>query len=307
MKISIIGLGSVGSAVATAVSKTGLVREMVLFDIDKERARAAADDLGHASAFGFDINITAVNSYARMKDSEIVIIAAGANQKVGQSRNDLLNANTGVIKDIINKLIPVIDKKKTKIIIATNPLDVMVMLVKQVSKLPSENIIGTGTMLDSARFKIILSRILNVSAHSIESYVLGEHGDTSVLNWSSVTVGNLLLEDFCRQIKKPITVKDKNKIDENVKMAAYEIIKGRGATWDGIGAAVSELVRVIVNDERKILTVSSPDKTGFAMSRPCIVGANGIIAILNSSVDKTEKTALIKSANIIKKNFKTIK
>ncbi|MFQ6745043.1 MAG: lactate/malate family dehydrogenase, partial [Alphaproteobacteria bacterium] len=149
MKISIIGIGSVGSAVATAVSNTGLAHEIVLFDRDGIRARAAAEDLGHAAAFSYDIKITAVNTYRAIRGSDIVIIAAGANQKPGQTRTDLLNANAAVISDIIPRVMANIDPKIVKLIIVTNPLDVMVMLAQQLSKLPANRVIGTGTMLDS--------------------------------------------------------------------------------------------------------------------------------------------------------------
>ena len=178
MKIAIIGVGSVGSAVATAVKNTGLANEIVLFDRDGIRARAAAEDLGHASAFSYDIKITAVSNYRAIRGSEIVIIAAGANQKPGESRTDLLQKNSAVIEDIVPKVMANTDSKNVKIVIVTNPLDVMVMLAQKISKLPATRVIGTGTMLDSARFKIILSRQLGISTRSINSYVLGEHGDS---------------------------------------------------------------------------------------------------------------------------------
>ena len=156
MKIAIIGIGSVGSAVATAVQNTGLAHEIVLFDRDGIRARAAAEDLGHASAFSYDIKLSAVSNYRGIRGSDIVIIAAGANQKPGETRTDLLQKNAAVISDIVPKVMENVDAKKVKLIIVTNPLDVMVMLAQKLSKLPASRVIGTGTMLDSARFKIIL-------------------------------------------------------------------------------------------------------------------------------------------------------
>lgn len=307
MKISIIGVGSVGGAVALSVYKLGLVHDLVLFDIDYARANAAADDLSHASVFGPDIKISVAKNYKNMESSEIVIIAAGGNQKIGQSRTDLSQANAKVMTEVMTKLLPHIDKKKTKIIIVTNPLDVMVMVAQSISKMRPENIIGTGTMLDTARFKFILSRYFGVSAHSVNACVLGEHGDTSVLNWSSVSIGNISLDDFCRGIKKSMTATDKKKIEESVRGAAAEIIRGRGATWDGIGEVVADLVKCILNDEQRILPVSVCDKTGFAMSLPRIVGASGVIATLNPSLVGDEKSALQKSAAIIKKNFLSVK
>ena len=169
MKIAIIGVGTVGSAVATAVKNTGFVHEIVLYDRDAVRATAAADDLGHAASFGFDVKITAVSNYRGIRGSDIVIIAAGANQKPGETRMDLLNKNAAVISDIIPRVMSNVDAKHVKIIILTNPLDVMVMLAQKLSRLPATRVIGTGTMLDSARLRTILSRQLGVSTQSINA------------------------------------------------------------------------------------------------------------------------------------------
>lgn len=306
MKIAIIGVGSVGSAVATAVKNTGLAHEIVLFDRDGVRARAAAEDLGHASAFSYDIKITAVSTYRAIKGSDIVIIAAGANQKPGETRTDLLQKNASVIEDIIPRVMANVDSKRVKIIIVTNPLDVMVMLAQKLSKLPACRVIGTGTMLDSARLKIILSRQLGVSTRSINSYVLGEHGDSSVVNWTSISIGGIDLDDFCKQAKISLPQTTRKTIEHRVKNAAYEIIQGRGATWDGIGAAVADLLHVIVNDEKRILTTSVVDgigKDAVAMSMPRVIGENGVIMNLRTKTSKDEAANLRKSAKIIRKNF----
>ena len=291
---------------ATAVKNTGLAHEIVLFDRDGVRARAAAEDLGHASAFSYDVKITAVSTYRAIRGSEIVIVAAGANQKPGETRMDLLHKNSAVIKDIIPRVMENVDAKNVKIIIVTNPLDVMVMLAQKLSRLPSARVIGTGTMLDSARFKIILSRQLDVSTRSINSYVLGEHGDSSVINWSSVTVGGIALDDFCKQTKISLPQTTRNTIEHRVRNAAYEIIQGRGATWDGIGAAVADLLHAIVNDEKRILTVSTVDgvgKSAVAMSMPRVVGNKGVTISLHTKTNTAETNALRKSGRIIRKNF----
>ena len=306
MKIAIIGVGSVGSAVATAVKNTGLAHEIVLYDRDGVRARAAAEDLGHASAFSYDIKITAVSNYRAIRGSEIVIVAAGANQKPGETRMDLLHKNADVISDIIPRVMENVDAKNVKIIIVTNPLDVMVMLAQKLSRLPASRVIGTGTMLDSARFKIILSRQLSVSTRSITSYVLGEHGDSSVVNWSSVCIGGIGLDDFCKQTKLSLPSTTRKTIEHRVKNAAYEIIQGRGATWDGIGAAVADLLYAIIHDERRILTTSIVDgvgKTAVAMSLPRIIGERGVLMNLRSKTSQEESSNLRKSAKIIRRNF----
>lgn len=309
MKISIIGIGSVGAAVATSVKNTGLAREIVLFDRNGVRARAAAEDLGHAAAFSYDVKISAVNTYRAIRGSEIVIIAAGANQKPGETRTDLLNANTAVINDIIPRVMANIDAKNVKLIIVTNPLDVMVMVAQKLSKLPTGRVIGTGTMLDSARLRTILARQLSVSTQSINAYVLGEHGDSSVVNWSAACVGGIDLNTFCKQAKITLPATTRKTIEHRVHNAAYEIIQGRGATWDGIAGAVADLVRCIANDERRILTVSTVDGVGdkaVAMSLPRIVGNGGVATTLMPKMDSAEAAALKKSAKIIQKNYKSI-
>lgn len=309
MKIAIIGIGTVGSAVATAVKNTGFVHEMVLFDRDGVRARAAAEDLGHAASFGFDVKISAVNNYRGIRGSNIVIIAAGANQKPGETRMDLLNKNAEVIKDIIPRVMANVDAKNVKIIILTNPLDVMVMLATKISKLPASRVIGTGTMLDTARLRTILSRQLDVSTQSINAYVIGEHGDSSVVDWTAATVGALSLDDFCKQMKISLPETTRNTISHRVRNAAYEIIRGRGATWDGIGAAAADLLRCIINDEHRILTVSSVNGSGtdmLAMSLPRIVGANGVIATLRPKLSASESSSLRRSGKIIRKHYDEI-
>ena len=310
MKIAIIGIGSVGSAVATAVKNTGLAHEIVLYDIDGIRARAAAEDLGHASAFSYDIKITAANNYRAIRGAEIVIISAGANQKPGETRMDLVQKNAAVISDVVPRVMANVDNKNVKLVIVSNPLDVMVMLAQKLSKLPAARVIGTGTMLDSARLRVILSRTLSVSPQSINAYVLGEHGDSGIVAWTPATVGAIALDDFCKQTKTPLTANTRATIEHRVRNAAYEIIKGRGATWDGIAGAVADLVRSIANDENRILTVSTVDGIGakaVAMSLPRVVGANGATKTLMPKLDKTESAGLRRSGNIIRKNFDKIK
>ncbi len=305
MKVAIIGIGTVGSAVATAVKSTGLINEIVLFDRDGVRARAAAEDLGHASAFDRDVKISAVSNYRGIRGSDIVIISAGANQKPGQPRSELVTANANVISDIVPRVMANVDSKKVILVIVTNPLDAMVMLAQKLSGLPASRVIGTGTMLDSARLRTLLARHFDVSTQSVNAYVLGEHGDSSMINWSSATIGSLALNDFAKQTKTPLTQAAKNTILHRVHRAAYEIIQGRGATWDGIAAAVSDLMRCIINDEHKILTVSIVEKN-IAISLPRIVSSNGIVATLMPKMTSDESSSLRESSRIIKRNFKII-
>ena len=221
----------------------------------------------------------------------------------------MLNANTAVINDVVPRVMANVDSKTVTLIIVTNPLDVMTMLAQKISKLPSSRVIGTGTMLDSARLRAILSRQLSVSTQSINAYVLGEHGDSSMINWSSASIGAVDLNTFCRQAKISLPQTTRATIEHRVHNAAYEIIRGRGATWDGIAAAVADLLRCIINDERRILTVSTVSGIGasaLAMSLPRIVGRGGVITTLMPKMTAPESAALRKSGKIIRKNFDSI-
>ena len=305
MKIGIIGLGSVGSAVATAIYNTGLVREMVFSDKDGVRAVAAAEDLSHATTFGFDIKINATGGYSKLKDSDVVIISAGANQKPTQKREDLLSANIGVMKDVVSKIMKNVNRNKVVLIVVTNPLDAMTTLVQRLSGLPESRVIGTGTMLDSARFRSELARNLQISPSSINAFALGEHGDNAVLNWSSVSVGGVALEEFCKQTKNSLSSAVRKTIEYRVKNSATEIIKGRGATWDGIAAATADLVRAIVNDEKRVLSVSTV-QNGVAMSMLRIVCASGAIDTLIPKLSLIEVAALRKAEQDIKNQIAKI-
>ena len=202
-----------------------------------------------------------------------------------------------------------VDNPNVKLIIVSNPLDVMVMLTQKLSKLPAARVIGTGTMLDSARLRVMLSRVLSVSPQSVNAYVLGEHGDSSVVAWESATIGVIALNDFCKQTNTPMTDNTRATIEHRVKNAAYEIIRGRGATWDGIAGAVADLVRCIANDENRILTVSTVagvGKNSVAVSMPRIVGNMGATKMLVPQMSNAESSALQRSATIIRKKFDTI-
>ena len=249
-----------------------------------------------------------------MKKLMALMVVAGltfvaCNQKPAETRMDLLHKNATVIRDVVPRVMANVDNKNVKLVIVTNPLDVMVMLAQKLSKLPSSRVIGTGTMLDSARLRVILSRTLSVSPQSIDAYVLGEHGDSSVIAWTPAAIGAIALNDFCKQTQIPLTANTRATIEHRVKTAAYEIIRGRGATWDGIAGAVADLIRSIANDENRILTVSTVDGVGtraIAMSLPRIVGANGATKTLIPKLDKIESNALRKSGGIIRKHYDKI-
>jgi L-lactate dehydrogenase len=299
MKVGIIGIGSVGSAIASRLQAVDIASEIVLIDTDTKRAQASAYDLSHASSFGGS-RIIINGTYKNLADADIVIIAAGANQKIGESRSDLVEKNGMVMLDVVPKIMSVVDKKNIILLVVTNPLDSIVMAIQKISKLPESRVIGTGTMLDSARLRFELAKHFDISAQSIDGYVVGEHGDSSVIKWDTVSIDGVNLNEFVKQTKIPLNPKMKSDIESRVRNSAYEIINGRGATWDGIAASVVDLVKCIANDERRILPtsiVSQKDKAAYSLPR--IIGKNGVI----SSFQVTNLSASIRA---IRNTYKKI-
>ncbi|MDR2770059.1 MAG: NAD(P)-binding domain-containing protein [Rickettsiales bacterium] len=297
MKIGIIGTGNVGGAIASNIMLAGFAHELVLLDADGARATAAALDLGHAAAFSRRPMKISGGGYKDLEGADIVIISAGANQKPGQPRSDLAAANAAAIAEIAKK-IP--KSKELILIIVSNPLDSMVMMAQRASKMAPHRVIGTGTMIDSARLRSILSERLNVAPAEISAYVLGEHGDSGFVNWTGASIGAVPLEKFAK-----LPAAQKTQIEKEVRNAAYKIIEGRGATWDAIGAAASDLARCIGNDERRVLPASIADKAG-AHSMPRIIGRAGVIKTMTPPMSASEKKALGKSLAAIRKTFASI-
>jgi len=295
-KIGIIGVGSVGGAVASRLLACETANEIVLIDADAARTKAAALDLTHAAAFGHNAKIIAGN-YADLRDADIVIISAGQNQKPMQTRTELVENNAAVMLDIVPKIMRSVNKNKIIIVVVSNPLDSIVMAVKNISGLPAERVIGTGTMLDSARFRSALAEHFGVSPESVDAYVLGEHGDSSLVSFDSALLGGM-------EIPK-LPAKKKREIADYVRGAAYEIIQGRGATWDGIGGAAAVLCRAILNDENLILPVSiMREKTAYSIPR--IVGRTGVVRDLVPNLAKAEQAELNASISAIAKTYQIV-
>lgn len=312
MKIGIVGCGFVGSACANACVLRGVGTEIVFVDKNSDLALAQAEDILHATPFSSPISCRAGN-YKDLKNAGIVIIAAGVNSKPGESRLDLLKRNATVFHDIIPKILE--HAKDSILLIATNPVDVMTHLTLKISATCCGHdpalVIGSGTILDTARFRSLLGQHLKVSSHSIHGYVLGEHGDSEVVNWSSATVGSIPLMEFAAQVGTPITKNVRTQIEDNVRMAAYKIIKGKGATWYGIGAGIARIAQAVENDEHTVLTCSGPiakfeDVTDVSFSIPRIVAAKGIVRSIHPELDATEKEALRTSARILKEAFEQL-
>jgi len=309
MKIGIVGCGHVGSASAYACVMRGIGSEIVLVDKNHDLAVAQAEDIFHAAPFSSGIPVRAGN-YSDLDDAGIVMIAAGVGQKPGESRLSLLKRNSDIFEAIIP---PILDAApNTILLVSSNPVDIMTHITVDIVKRHSAasnrpvaaKVIGSGTILDTARFRALLGQHLGISSQSVHAYVLGEHGDSEVLHWSGANVGNLRVENFAAQSKCPITDDVKQRIDDSVRNAAYKIIKGKGATWYGIGAGMAVIAKAIVNNENAVLTCSSPisdldNIPHVSMSLPRIIAKNGIVQTLYPDLNEAEYKDLQKSAEIL--------
>ncbi len=302
MKIGIVGSGMVGSTAAYAIAATGVASSLILIDHNAELATAQAADIADAVPFIGAVSVRA-GDYADLKGVGIVVIAAGVAQKPGESRLELLGRNASIFADVIAEVLAV--APDAILLVATNPVDIMTAVTTKLSGIDPARVIGTGTILDTARFRKNLSKHLGVSPQSVHAHVLGEHGDSEVLIWSSAECGAMQLENFARQRGCPLTDELRAQIDTSVRQAAQLIIAGKGATWFGIGAGLARIVRVIALDQHEVLTVSSmtAEVAGVrdvCLSLPRIVGAGGVEDTLMPAMTQAELEALGASAQMLK-------
>ena len=304
MKIGIIGSGLVGSTAAYALVMRGIGREVVLVDVNKERASAEADDIFHAVPFAHPVSVRD-GDYADLEGCKVVVITAGVGQRPGESRRDLLGRNAAVFHSIVPQILQA--APEAILLVASNPVDVMTHLTAHYAAefgLPSSRVLGTGTTLDTARFRVLLGRCLGVDAQHVHAYVIGEHGDSEVLTWSLVSVGGIPLDEYSRMQNQSLCYEDRQGIDEQVRRAAYHIISGKGATYYGVGSAIARIVEVILKDQRSILTVCTPiaEVSGVknvTLSLPHLVGGEGALSTLFLPLDQEEAELLHASAEII--------
>ena len=302
MKVGIVGAGMVGSGAAYALALLGTVREVVLVDRDEALALAQAQDIAHAVPFASTSMVTA-GGYDALAGAAVVILAAGVGQKPGETRLELLGRNAEVFRGIVGEVRRA--APDAILLVATNPVDVMTDVATRLSGLPPERVIGSGTILDTARFRSLLSQHLGVAPQSVHAYVLGEHGDSEVLAWSAARAGSVPIRSFAAQISAPLTDSVRARIDDGVRNAAYTIINGKGATWYGIGAGLARITRAITRDEQAVLSVSivTDEVEGIrdvALSVPRVVGGSGVTADLFPDLDKGEHAALERSARLLK-------
>ncbi len=312
MKISIIGSGFVGATTAYALVMRGVGRQIVLVDLNKQRAQAEADDIFHAVPFAHPLNVSA-GGYPDIAGSKAVVVAAGVGQKPGETRLQLLERNVAVFRSILPEVYRY--APDAVLLVATNPVDVLTHAAAQIASefgIPPSRILGSGTTLDTARFRALLGRHLKVDPQHVHAYVVGEHGDSEVLTWSLATVGGAPLDVIAEQEGIPLDQEVRDSLDRNVRYAAYNIIDGKGATYYGVGSALTRIIGVILGDQRSILTVCTPVEEiagvkDVTVSLPFLIGGSGVLDRFPLPVSPEEEALLNKSAGVVRSAIDSLK
>jgi L-lactate dehydrogenase len=305
MKIGIVGSGFVGATAAYALVMRGVGREIVLVDRNEARARAEADDILHAVPFAHPIDVRA-GGYPDLAGAGVVVLTAGVGQRPGETRLELLSRNAAVFRAIVPAVLD--HAPQAVLVVATNPVDVMTHLAARFAAergVPRSRVLGSGTTLDTARFRTLLGRRLGVDAAHVHAYVVGEHGDSEVLTWSIATVGGIALAEMAERHGVPFDDAARAAIDAAVRGAAYAIISGKGATYYGVGSAIARVVDAVLRDQRSVLTVCSPEPEvagvrDVTVSLPRLVGGRGVLETLPLALPPDEQTALARSAAVVR-------
>jgi len=298
-KVVLIGCGNVGMSYAYALlNQRTYVNELALIDLDEERTCGEVMDLHHCLAFAPSRVLIKVGTYADCKDASIVLIAAGANQAPGETRMDLISKNSVIFKNIVEEVMA--NGFEGIFLVATNPLDVMTYLTYKYAKVPAERVIGSGTCLDTARLRYMIGKKLDISPKNIHGYVIGEHGDSEFIPWSNVSIGLQNVDDFLNDT-------DKEEIEDQVRNAAYEIIKKKGATYYGIGMCLVRITNAILGDEKTILVVSNYDEEHDAfVGLPAVICRKGISKKIHFTLTSAEENKLQHSIDVIKKAIQSL-
>ncbi len=301
-KAAIIGCGFVGSATAFTLMQSKLFSEMVLIDANQEKADGEAKDIAHGIPFAGQMKIYA-GDYKDLADAAIVIVTAGANQKPEETRLDLVHKNVSIYKNIIPQITA--QNFQGILLIVSNPVDILTYVAVQLSGLPENRVIGSGTVLDTARLKHALGEHLHVDSRSVHSFIIGEHGDSEIAAWSSTNVSGIPLDNFCEMRGHFNHEASMQKIAESVKNSAYEIIAKKQATYYGIAMSVKRICECIIRNEKSILPVSSMMHgeygiEGIALSMPAIVGLDGVETHVPISLNEEEQNRLKESARTLK-------
>ncbi|MBV9786632.1 MAG: L-lactate dehydrogenase [Chloroflexi bacterium] len=307
-KVGVVGTGMVGASFAYALMQRSLANEMVLIDANRGRAEAEAMDLNHGLPFVRPMRIS-VGDYADLAGAAITVVTAGAAQKPGETRLQLLERNAGIFRQIIPEIVKY--NPDGIILIASNPVDLMTHLSVQISGLPATRVFGSGTILDTARFRYLLGDRYTVDPRSVHAYIVGEHGDSELALWSLANIAGVRLRDFKSTSGKGYDEAELEEIFKQTRDAAYAIIERKGATYYAIGLGLLTIVEAILRDQHTVLTVSS-QMTGqygvsdICTSLPTIVGARGIEEVLNLSISPEEEAAFRRSAATLSERYKQI-
>lgn len=300
-KVGLVGTGMVGSSFAYALMQRGLANELVLIDADHARAEGEAMDLNHGLPFVRPMRIAA-GDYPQLAGCEVVVIAAGANQRPGETRLDLLQRNAAVFRAIVPQVVAA--NPAGLIVIATNPVDILTQISIEIAGLPAGRVIGSGTILDTARFRYLLGEHYGVDSRSVHAYIIGEHGDSELALWSLANIAGANLRDFAGANGRSYDQAAMDRIFEQTRTAAYEIIKRKHATYYAIGLGLLTIVEAILRDQHTVLTISSPihgsyGVDGISLSLPTIVGRQGVEGVLALPLSDTELDAFQRSARLL--------
>lgn len=306
--IAIIGAGEVATSFAYAALIRGVARKLVLINRTQETAHGHAMDLSHAMPFCSPTEIS-VGGYEACANADVVVITAGASQDPGMSRLDLTRKNSEIMQSVVARIME--HNANPVLIVVSNPVDVLTRVALKESGLPPGRVFGSGTVLDSARFRYLLSDHCGVDPRNVHSYVVGEHGDTETLLWSRVNIGGVALDDYCANCKRSCPASFRDTLDSDVRSAAYEIIEAKGATCFGIGMALVRIVEAVLNNQFSVLTVSSfvneyagiPD---ICFSRPSVVSQDGVVSTLPLDLSEDEQEALTRSASVLRETLESI-
>lgn len=308
-KLTVVGAGSVGATSAYACLVRGVAGTLAIYDIAETKVRAEVLDLNHGAAFVPRCEVIGSSDIEVTAGSDVVVITAGAKQKPGQTRLDLAGANVNIMRSLIPGLVE--QSPDAIFILVTNPCDVVTYAAQKISGLPRERVFGSGTVLDSARFRYLLGDHIKVSPSSIHAYIAGEHGDSEIALWSSATVGNMPLSDWAAPGRPPLDAEARDRIHHEVVNAAYEIIEGKGATWYAIGLATARICEAVLRDEDRVLPVSSylEDYKGISdvcLSVPSVVDRRGVVYVLDVPMSDEELAGLRRSAEEVRSVAKSL-
>ncbi len=308
-KIAIVGAGAVGATIAYASMIRGVAKQLAIYDVNRAKVDAEVLDLNHGLQFVPMATLEGSDDIGVCAGADVVVITAGAKQKPGQTRMELAGANVELCRTLVPQLLKV--APNALLLVVTNPVDVLTYVVQKLSGLPSRRVFGSGTVLDSSRFRFLLAHHLDVAVQNVHAFIVGEHGDSELPLWSSATVGGVPLLQWEVPGRAKLTEEDRTHIFDDVRNAAYHIIRGKGATNYAIGLATAQILESVLHDEQRVLPVSSRLEgylgiSDVCMSVPSIVNRTGVESVLELPMNESERAGLRRSADTIRQAIRTL-